>query len=279
MPRIYLPKHPVSENSFKSSLITGTLLLTIAGVLTRIIGFFYRIFLSRVIGARGAWHLPVDCSRDGAWLCHYFHGHPDCYLPLCLKRDRKEKSGRRKKLSFLRTLALPAPICLIQRDPLEKYGFYRTRMARRRSLCTAFVYPLALLCPKLHPCLYQRLLLWLKKNRCTGAHAACRADRARCHCLCAFSNLHGAAAKCSALCHHVGRCHRRDSKYACFRKGNLCAFWHNGQRSIHGYLYQNLLAMAAPLTANRVILNLFSSYENIMIQNRFRRLAMSSPTR
>ena len=53
MPRIYLPKHPVSENSFKSSLITGTLLLTIAGVLTRIIGFFYRIFLSRVIGAEG----------------------------------------------------------------------------------------------------------------------------------------------------------------------------------------------------------------------------------
>ena len=53
MPRIYLPKHSVSENSFKSSLITGTLLLTIAGVLTRIIGFFYRIFLSRVIGAEG----------------------------------------------------------------------------------------------------------------------------------------------------------------------------------------------------------------------------------
>ena len=33
---------------------------------------------------------------------------------------------------------------------------------------------------------------------------------------------------------------------------------------------RNLLAMAAPLTANRVILNLFSSYENIMIPNRLR---------
>ena len=38
---------------FKNSFITGTLFLTIAGVLTRIIGFFYRIFLSRMIGAEG----------------------------------------------------------------------------------------------------------------------------------------------------------------------------------------------------------------------------------
>ena len=35
----------------KNPLITGTLLMTAAGVLIRIIGFFYRIFLSRTIGA------------------------------------------------------------------------------------------------------------------------------------------------------------------------------------------------------------------------------------
>jgi len=34
-------------------LITGTLLLTIAGLLSRLIGFFYRIFLSQTIGAEG----------------------------------------------------------------------------------------------------------------------------------------------------------------------------------------------------------------------------------
>lgn len=53
MPRIQLSKHSYSKNSIKTSFITGTLLLTIAGVLTRIIGFFYRIFLSRTIGAEG----------------------------------------------------------------------------------------------------------------------------------------------------------------------------------------------------------------------------------
>lgn len=35
----------------KNKLITGTLLMTGAGVISRIIGFFYRIFLSRTIGA------------------------------------------------------------------------------------------------------------------------------------------------------------------------------------------------------------------------------------
>ena len=35
------------------TLIAGTLLLTAAGFLTRVLGFFYRIFLSRAIGAEG----------------------------------------------------------------------------------------------------------------------------------------------------------------------------------------------------------------------------------
>ncbi len=44
-----------SKNSLhrilKSKLVTGTLLLTVTGIITRFIGFFYKIFLSRTIGA------------------------------------------------------------------------------------------------------------------------------------------------------------------------------------------------------------------------------------
>jgi len=36
----------------KNKLILGTLFLTITGFITRIIGFFYRIFLSNTLGAR-----------------------------------------------------------------------------------------------------------------------------------------------------------------------------------------------------------------------------------
>lgn len=37
----------------KNPLITGTIILTITGFASRFIGFFYRIFLSRVFGAEG----------------------------------------------------------------------------------------------------------------------------------------------------------------------------------------------------------------------------------
>lgn len=40
-------------NRLRNPLITGALLLTITGMLSRVIGFFYRIFLSRTIGAEG----------------------------------------------------------------------------------------------------------------------------------------------------------------------------------------------------------------------------------
>ena len=37
----------------KRAFLTGTLLLTGTGFLCRILGFFYRIFMSRTIGAEG----------------------------------------------------------------------------------------------------------------------------------------------------------------------------------------------------------------------------------
>ncbi len=40
-------------NTLKNKLISGTLLLTLTGILSRIIGFYYKIFLSRSIGAEG----------------------------------------------------------------------------------------------------------------------------------------------------------------------------------------------------------------------------------
>lgn len=49
------PQKPSSRPFFtkqhKSSLVTGTLLLTFTGMISRFIGFFYKIFLSRTIGA------------------------------------------------------------------------------------------------------------------------------------------------------------------------------------------------------------------------------------
>lgn len=50
-PLEYIVKKMV--NSMKQKLIFGTAILTISGLICRLIGFFYRIFLSRTIGAEG----------------------------------------------------------------------------------------------------------------------------------------------------------------------------------------------------------------------------------
>lgn len=44
---------PYIRHYMKNPLVLGTFLLTASGVLSRIIGFFYRIFLSHTIGAEG----------------------------------------------------------------------------------------------------------------------------------------------------------------------------------------------------------------------------------
>ena len=48
----YSIESPVYEVIMKNSLIGGTILLTITGLITRIIGFFYKIYLSNALGAR-----------------------------------------------------------------------------------------------------------------------------------------------------------------------------------------------------------------------------------
>ena len=76
----------MSKNlSVKRTLFTGTLLLTTAGILSRFIGFFYKIFLSRTIGAEGLgiYQLifPVMALLFFPDLCR----NPDICLKICIQ--------------------------------------------------------------------------------------------------------------------------------------------------------------------------------------------------
>ena len=62
----------------KKAFFKGTFLLTCAGLLSRVIGFFYRIFLSHTIGAEGiglfqlaipVWFLPCFICGQIFLLC------------------------------------------------------------------------------------------------------------------------------------------------------------------------------------------------------------------
>ena len=60
-------------SSAKHPVLTGTAILTCAGILSRLIGFFYRICL-----------LPLRCHRR----------HSECLIPLLLRRFIQGKSEK-----------------------------------------------------------------------------------------------------------------------------------------------------------------------------------------
>ena len=270
MPRIYLPKHPVSENSFKSSLITGTLLLTIAGVLTRIIGFFYRIFLSRVIGAEGLGIYQLTAPVMALGFAITSTGIQTAISRFVSNEIGKKNPGGARSYLFcglwlsLLLSVLFSVILWKNTDFIARAWLGDARCAPLLSILSLSFVPSCI-----HACI-NGYYYGLKK---TGVPALTQLAEqiARVAIVYVLFQIYTeqqqsvplsvtmwgvvigeiASTLVSVSCIHVlsGTTDRGLSMVTCTK---------------------NLLAMAAPLTANRVILNLFSSYENIMIPNRLR---------
>ncbi len=70
---------------YKNHLLKGALLLTAAGVFSRIIGFFYRIFLSRTFGAEqmGIYELISPVLALSFALCTLCHPEFDLQIYRC----------------------------------------------------------------------------------------------------------------------------------------------------------------------------------------------------
>ena len=92
----------------------GALLLTLTGIASRILGFFYRIFLSRTIGAEGLgvtrWSFPSMAS-----VFHLRRFHPDGHLPFHCCRPGP---GRKDPLCRIYHLLFPGPGTGCRHHPL-----------------------------------------------------------------------------------------------------------------------------------------------------------------
>lgn len=76
----------MSKNlSVKRTLFTGTLLLTAAGILSRFIGFFYKIFLSRTIGAEGLGIYQLIFPVMALCFSADLRRNPDICLKICIQ--------------------------------------------------------------------------------------------------------------------------------------------------------------------------------------------------
>ena len=92
-------------NLLKSRIIQGTLLLTVAGFITRILGFFYRIFLADKLGAAvlGSYQLIFPIFA----ICSSIYG---AGVQTAVSQLIAAEQGKRSKLYYC--LGVSSPFCL-----------------------------------------------------------------------------------------------------------------------------------------------------------------------
>ena len=66
----------------KNSIIKGTFILTLAGLLSKLIGFYYKIFLSGAIGAEGIGMYQLAFPVMGLAMAEFLR--QDCLCLFCL---------------------------------------------------------------------------------------------------------------------------------------------------------------------------------------------------
>ena len=135
-------------------LITGTLLLTAVGFFCRILGFFYRIFLSRTIGAEGLGLYQMIFPLHGIAFA----------LP---------GKGTRLFAGQPRTLTIDRPAADLFDLHLRRFSRRARPSCARMCAASARTRPLD---PLLRdPCLLLRVLLWAQKNGNPGIFTGGRA--------------------------------------------------------------------------------------------------------
>ena len=258
--------------STKSTLLTGTLFLTLAGILTRIIGFFYRIFLSRTIGAEGLGIYQLIAPVTA--ICFAFTAagiQTSISKFVSMEVGRKNDAGAKTYLS----IGLFISLCL-------------------STLCSFFLYHYADFIA----------VSWLGDKRCTPLLAVLSFSFIPC-CIHACINGYYYGLKKTAvpsLCQLTEQFARVGSVYLMYQIavsegksltlsmvvwGIVCGEAastlvsvsvfriSDGNRRTPGKSRKNLytctkhlLSMAVPLTSNRIVLNLFAGFENVMLPNR-----------
>lgn len=269
---------------FRSSLIKGTLILTLAGTLSRFIGFFYKIFLSRTIGAEAlgiyqlifplfAFCLALSCGGLQTAISRYAASS---------KTDRIARSY----LTIGTTLSLVLSFCCAVF--LFRYADFLSLHLLGEARCEPLLRIMAVAIPFacIHACIsgyyYGRKkagipsasLLVEQLIRVFGVWLVCsiltEQQQEFTAAIAVWGLVFGEIA--SALFSLTALSAKKNTVFqkSAFQKTTNTAFYDLKART------SNLCSMAIPLTINRVSLSLAQSLENILIPLSLRSFGYSS---
>ncbi len=277
----------------KHTLITGTLLLTLTGFATRVLGFFYRIFLSRTIGAEGLGIFNMVHPIYGICFALCAGSIQTAISRFVAANARKGKQifWTGLVISLTMGIALAALIVRLS-DPLAHYILLEDRCAPLLPLM-AFSVPFS----AIHACINGYYYGIQKTQVPSLAQIAEQIVRMTAVFLIAdilgekgqaitvelavIGHLIGELASCffSVFCFCLFTPSDRQS--ACSRQMNLPSL--KGQLSSPALPFHTfretagpLMALALPLMGNRLVLNILSSAEAIWIPNRLGSYGLST---
>lgn len=264
-------------------LITGTIILTLTGLVSRIIGFFYRIYLSRLFGEEGMgiYQLlnPVLALSFSLTAAAY---------QTSISKFVAEQSARRKHASYqpmLVGLTITLPLSLVCTGIVfslaDFIGTHILQEPRTVSMLRilAFSIPLA----AVHACI-NGYFYGIKK---AGVPAATQLFEQLVRVGCVYFITTNAYASGKTPTINVAVTGLAVGEFASMLLALVAIYFNYAREHIHSTsklpqqliqlppqkllpVYKGIFAMALPLTANRIVLNILQSIEAVSIPQRLR---------
>ena len=263
-------------------LIYGTIILTATGFLTRIIGFFYRIYLSRLFGEEGMGIYQLLSPVLSLSFSLTAAGYQTAISKLVAERAAREKHPSFRPLAVGLSISLPLSllcnlIVYLLADPIAVRLLQEPRTASMLRILS-FSIPFS----AVHACANGYFYGIKKAGIPSASQLLEQITRVGCvYIISAYFASMGRIPSVSVavLGLTVGEFFSMlvslGAAWNCFAKSrthkiNYSLFSSERLFRSSSILYSQLLAMALPLTANRIVLNLLQSVESVSIPARLR---------
>ncbi len=259
-------------------LITGTIVLTVTGLITRIIGFFYRIYLSRLFGEEGMgiYQLVNPVLSLSFSLCSA--GYQTAISKFVAEHTTKKGSSPYHPMLVGLSVSLPLSLCCTGAVYCLAEPIAAKLLMEPRTFSMLRVLAFSIPLSAVHACIngyfygmkkttvpaLAQLLEQLSRVGCVYLLSlrAFAAGSAPSIDIAVFGLLAGEFVSMMITILAIYHCYSKDMYKSCSRRrplplaGTECRIW---------AVYKGILGMALPLTANRIVLNLLQSIESVSI--------------
>lgn len=255
-------------------LILGTIILTVTGLISRSIGFFYRIYLARLFGEEGMGIYQLLSPVLALSFSLTAAGYQTSISKFVAERSAKE--GRTSYLPMFVGLSISLPLSLLCNAFVYFFADYigNCLLLEPRTISMLRILSFSIPLSAIHSCI-NGYFYGLKKTVVPAAAQLLeQIGRVSCVYLVACYALSknttptiNIAVLGLTVGEFISMLVTVGAVYSCYAydygKHRLVAFHHSREKL--STIYRDILKLALPLTANRIVLNLLQSVESVSI--------------